>query len=58
MTELVPVTAEDIAGFSTGAQNEEEGYDWLGLARAGAQGLFGLGDEITALARRFGSDLS
>tara|TARA_R110002020_G_scaffold180918_1_gene375672 strand:- start:456 stop:2366 length:1911 start_codon:yes stop_codon:yes gene_type:complete len=55
MVELVPVTEEDLVKVKT-APAEDEGYDWLGLARATGQGLFNLGDEITAAFRTIGSD--
>ena len=57
MVELVPATAEDLAGITT-ASTEDDGYDWSGLARAAGQGLFALGDEVMALARMVGSDLT
>ena len=55
MVELVPATEEDWASVKT-APAEDEGYDWLGLARAAGQGLFNFGDEITAAFRTIGSD--
>lgn len=55
MVELVPATTEDLASVKSPSA-EDEGYDWGGLARAAGQGLFNLGDEITAAFRSIGSD--